>query len=112
MICLYLHEYSLGGPTLLRQDTNLRPAIYIMTSDVVINMEQRRKNFGPTVMCHECENVTEIVTGTHLLVCRVKITLHKMNPMLINVPGPSTFVTQHLLSKCQILAMRQHFCEG
>ena len=94
-------------PPYIRQDTNLRPAIYIMASDVVINMEQGRKNFGPTVMCHECENVTEIVT-----LYRVKLTVHKMNPMLINVPGPSTFVTQHLLSKCQILAMRHHFCEG
>ena len=86
-------------PPYIRQDTNLRPAIYITGSDVVINMEPRRKNFGPTVMCHECENVTEIVT-----LYRVKITVHKMNPMLINVPGPSTFVTQYLLSKCQILA--------
>ena len=54
--------------------------------DVVIKMKQRRKNFILTAMCHECVNVTQIVTRTYLRLA-VWITVHKMS---INVPGSTS----------------------
>ena len=51
-----------------------------MYSDVVINVEQRRRNSRVTVMCYECVNVTHIVTGD-LFAAVVWIAVHKMNLM-------------------------------